>query len=93
VEGMDLPTALTIAAHANRHPAHVKHAALQVLAARVAELEAQQGEPTGMEWGVCWPTGEKFMEPTEADARLMVRRIAGTSLVIRAAPGPWRAAT
>lgn len=45
-EDMTIDEALVIAEHANRHPAHVKHAALRVLAqaykverTRVAELE------------------------------------------------------
>lgn len=56
---------------------------------RIAELEAQQGESTGTEWGV--RRGSHIMGGSEESARWSIE-IHGGELVTRTAPGPWRAA-
>lgn len=66
------------------------------LALRVAELEAERGEPTGTEWGVRHPDGYAWCT-TEQVARAYVEAThplpARGELVNRTAPGPWREAT
>lgn len=58
---------------------------------RVAELEAQQGEPAGTEWGVRWPDGYVSAERTEEGARREVVAT-GRELVSRT-NSPWRVST
>jgi hypothetical protein len=66
---------------------------IEQLRARVAELEAQQGAQTGIEWGVRYPTGTEVLVRDEREAweRASVRP--GRTVVNRAAPGPWRVTT
>lgn len=59
---------------------------------RIAELEAQQGEPTGTEWGVRHPDGAEYTLGDRAAAVHMADVVDGSVLVERDvfAPGPWR---
>lgn len=95
-EGMTVDEAL---AHANcsaalsASPAHVADA-LQVLAAHVAELEAER-EPSGTEWGVRWDDGTVHA-PARNSEQINRRLAAQTDRTLMRrdvyAPGPWRVA-
>lgn len=67
---------------------------IEQLRARVAELEADHGEPIGVEWGVRWPDGSYRVrdDRMEAESLALYRRAAGAHVVQRDvyAPGPWR---
>src|SRR4051812_4387868 len=69
-EDMAIGEALVIAVHANRHPAHVKHTALRVLAqaykvehARVGELESGVRQSRGDMAAVSDATGARGVAP------------------------------
>jgi hypothetical protein len=64
------------------------------LRARVAELEAQQSEPTSTEWGVRWTDGPVYRYGGDSmSARAVVaryaHRVVAPELMVRDL-GPWR---
>lgn len=63
---------------------------IEQLYARVAELEAQQGVQTGIEWGVRYPTGTEVLVRDEREAWERVSVRPGRTVVTRSAPGPWQ---
>lgn len=65
------------------------------MAARLRREQAARiaHESMGVEWGVRWPNGDEFMEPSEAVARGVLKLWPGAVLVSRTAPGPWQEAT
>jgi hypothetical protein len=83
-EDMTVDEALTIATHANRPPAHVKHAALRVLAqaytvehARLADLESERAEVVA------------YVEGLHADLASLRARVAELAAEREAAGTEW----
>jgi hypothetical protein len=65
---------------------------LTLLVGYIDGLEAQQGEPTGTEWGVRHRGSSVHGPHDESEARRFAAR-ADYELHSRTAPGPWRVAT